>query len=92
MVSGNENSISIGEETMGGYYGHNGHTSFSYELPKSKIINEFSIENIEQDVTKKSNQFYNRGIIPDYVVPQSFEDFLNNKDTQMEFVLKLIAK
>lgn len=92
MVAGNENTIVIGEETMGGYYGHNGHTSFGYVLPKSKIITAFFIDNIEQDVPNKENQFYNRGIIPDYEIPQSFEDFLNNEDTQMEFVLKLIEK
>jgi len=90
MVAGNENTIVIGEETMGGYYGHNGHTFFGYVLPKSKIITAFFIDNIEQDVPNKENQFYNRGIIPDYEIPQSFEDFLNNEDTQMEFVLKLI--
>lgn len=92
MVAGNENTITIGEETMGGYYGHNGHTGFRYVLPKSKIVTEFSIDNIEQDVPKKSNQFYNRGIIPDYNVQQTFEDFLNNADTQMNFTLELINK
>lgn len=92
LVAGNENTITIGEESMGGYYGHNGHTGFGYVLPKSKIVTEFSIDNIEQDVPKKSNQFYNRGIIPDYNVQQTFEDFLNNADTQMNFTLELINK
>jgi len=92
LVAGNHNTTSIGEETMGGYYGHNGHTPFTYVLPKSKIVTEFSIENIEQDVPEKPNQFYNRGIIPDHDIPQTFEDFLSNQDTQMKFVLNLIAK
>ena len=92
MLVGNENTTSIGEETMGGYYGHNGHTEFAYVLPESKILTGFFIDNIEQDVPEKSKQFYNRGIIPDYEIPQTFEDFLNKQDTQMEFVLKLIEK
>ena len=92
MVAGNENTVTIGEEAMGGYYGHNGHTYFGDILPKSKILTEFSVDNIEQDVPEKSNQFYNRGIIPDYNVKQTFEDFLNNVDTQMNFTLKLINK
>lgn len=92
MLAGNENTTVIGEETMGGYYGHNGHTSFGYVLPKSKIVTDFSIENIEQDVPKKENQFYNRGIFPDIEISQSFEDFLDNKDTQMNFTLKLIKQ
>ena len=61
-------------------------------LSESKIVTGFYIDNIEQDVLEKPNQFYNRGIIPDYEIPQTFEDFLNNQDTQMEFVLKLIEK
>lgn len=92
MVAGNENTTVIGEETMGGYYGHNGHTPLEYVLPKSKIEIEFFIDNIDQDVPIKDNQRRNRGIIPDYEVPQSTMDFLDNKDTQMEFVLELIGK
>ena len=92
MVAGNKNTITIGEETMGGYYGHNGHTRFTYVLPKSKIKTSFSIVNLEQDVPQKNNQYYNRGIIPDYSVAQSYSDFLKHRDTQMEFVLELIKK
>lgn len=92
MVAGNSNTTIIGEETMGGYYGHNGHTSLTYILPKSKIVTSFSIVNLEQDVPKKKNQTYNRGIIPDFEVNQTFEDYLNQKDTQMNFVLDLIKK
>jgi hypothetical protein len=92
MVAGNENTTVIGVETMGGYYGHNGHTSFGYVLPKSKIITDFSIDNIEQDVPKKGNQYYNRGIIPDLEVSQTYQDFLIHKDTQMEYTLDLIIK
>ncbi len=90
MVAGNENTTVIGEETMGGYYGHNGHTSFGYVLPKSKIITEFSIDNIEQDVPKKDNQFYDRGIIPDIEIFQTYQDFLVHKDTQMQYTFELI--
>ena len=90
MVAGNSNTAVIGAETMGGYYGHNGHTSLTYILPKSKISTSFSIVNLEQDVPKKENQIYNRGIIPDFEVNQTFEDYLNQNDTQMNFVLDLI--
>ncbi|GGG44188.1 S41 family peptidase [Bizionia arctica] len=92
MVAGNSNTTVIGEETMGGYYGHNGHTPFTYILPNSKISTSFSIVNLEQDVPKKENQIYNRGIIPDFNVNQTFEDYLNQKDTQMDFTRDLIKK
>lgn len=92
MVAGNDNTTVIGEEAMGGYYGHNGHTPFEYKLPNSKIEFSFSIVNLEQDVPEKSNQKYDRGIIPDYDITQTFEDFLENKDTQMNFTLELIKQ
>ena len=92
MVCGNDNTITIGEETMGGYYGHNGHSPLEYKLPNSKIEIQFSVVNLEQDVPEKSNQYYNRGIIPDYNVSQTFEDFIDNEDTQLNFTLKLIEE
>jgi len=85
MVVENTNTIAIGEETMGGYYGNNGHSSLEYKLPKSKIEFYFSVVNLEQDVVTKDNQKYNSGIIPTIEVVQSFEDFLTNKDTQLNF-------
>ncbi len=90
LVASNDNTTIIGEETMGGYYGHNGHTPMSYILPKSKIITSFSVVNLEQYVNKKENQIYNRGIIPNYNITQSYNDYLNQIDTQMNFVLHLI--
>lgn len=92
MVAGNQNTITIGEETMGGYYGHNGHTPLEYKLPKSKIIIQFSVVNLEQDVPKNEKQKYERGIIPDYEITQTFDDFIKNTDTQMNFTLELIKK
>ncbi|MEC4049649.1 S41 family peptidase [Flavobacterium sp. SUN046] len=92
MLSGNTNTKTIGEETMGGYYGHNGHSPLNYKLPKSKIVITFSVVNLEQDVPKKENQKYDRGIIPDYEITQTFDDFINNTDTQMNFTMELIQK
>lgn len=90
LVAGNTNAIVVGQETGGGYYGHNGHTPMAYILPNSKIKYEFSIVNLNQDVPFKEKQPFGRGVIPDYNIEQTLPDFLNNKDTQMEFLLKLI--
>lgn len=92
LVAGKTSAIVIGEETMGGYYGHNGHTPIEYELPNTKIKTQFSIVNLEQDVPKKPNQILGRGVIPDYKVSQTFDDFIKNRDAQIEYVLKLIEK
>ena len=92
MLAGTKNTTTIGEETMGGYYGHNGHTPLSYKLPKSKIVTQFSIVNLEQDVVQKSNQIRGRGIIPDYNVSQTFSDFMEHKDTQLNTTLAMIKE
>ncbi|WP_339836800.1 S41 family peptidase [uncultured Flavobacterium sp.] len=92
LLASNKNTTTIGEETQGGFYGHNGHTPIDYILPKSKIITTFSIVNIEQFSIAKENQPIGRGIMPDYEVTQTYEDYLNQNDTQMNFTLDLIKK
>lgn len=62
-----------------------------YELPNSGIKAKFSIVHVEQDAPVKPDQPEGRGIIPDYEVWPTFDDFMHNRDTQMEFVLKLIS-
>ncbi|WP_338769565.1 S41 family peptidase [Bernardetia sp. ABR2-2B] len=90
MSASEKNTIVVGEETQGGYYGHNGHTSVSYTLPKSKLETFFSIVNLEQDVPNKENQPLGSGVKPNYEVVQSYEDFIKNEDTQLNYVLELI--
>lgn len=63
-----------------------------YELPNSKIKTKFSIVYVVQDAPVKPDQPQGRGIMPDYEVWPTYEDFLHNRDTQMEFVLKLISE
>jgi hypothetical protein len=82
----------VGVETVGGYYYHNGHMPMVYELPNSKIKSKFSFVHVEQDAVVKPDQPEGRGIIPDYTVWPSYADFMQNRDTQMEYVLKLINK
>lgn len=89
LVRGHSNAVIVGVETSGGYYGHNGHFPVEYVLPHSQITTRFSIVHVTQDAPQKSSQPVGRGIIPDHVVTQSYEDFIHNEDTQMKYVLKL---
>ena len=92
LVASNTNTIIIGNETMGGYFGHNGHTPVEYELPNSKIITKFSIVNLEQDVENRINQKKGRGIIPDIYKTQTLEQFIKNEDDVIEFTIKKIQE
>lgn len=92
LVRGHSQAIIVGTETSGGYYGHNGHFPVEYKLPNSGIVTRFSIVHVTQDAPEKATQPPGRGIIPDYQVGQSLEDFLQNEDTPLKWVLQLIEK
>ncbi|MFB6457193.1 S41 family peptidase [Chitinophaga sp. Hz27] len=81
----------VGVETVGGYYGHNGHSPLVYQLPNSGIKTQFSFVYVVQDAPIKPDQAEGRGTMPDHEVWQTFDDYMNKKDTQMEYVLKLIS-
>src|SRR5690606_23906150 len=80
----------VGVETVGGYYSHNGHIPVVYELPNSEIKTKFSIVYVVHDAPEKPDQPEGRGVLPHYEVWPKLDDFLEHKDTQMEFVLGLI--
>lgn len=90
MVAGNTDAVIIGEETGGGYYGHNGVFPVTYILPESKIKFDLSIVNLDQNVPIKDNQPPGSGIIPHHQVEQSLEDFMTNEDTALQYTLDLI--
>ena len=92
MVRGNTPAILIGEETMGGYYGHTGHQSLRYTLPATGITVQFSCVDLCQQVPRLPQQPPGRGVVPDYVIGQSVADFLTNRDTQFDFALTLMAR
>lgn len=82
----------IGEESMGGYYGHTGHNSVAYHLPHSGFSLTVSTVDLEQFVTSKKDTPFGRGIMPDIEVHQSQEDFMKNRDAVMERTLQLISR
>lgn len=92
MVKSDSNSIVIGQESLGGYYGHTGHIPVTYKLPNTELLLTFSIVDLEQDVQKLTDQKYGDGVKPDYNIEPTIEDYLNNKDIVLEFAKQLIEK
>lgn len=90
LVKSDERTIVIGEETLGGYYGHTGHIPVTYELPHSRLQLTFSIVNLKQDVKKLPDENVGDGIKPDFEVTQSYNDFMNHTDTQLKFAIEKI--
>ena len=80
----------IGQETMGGYYGHTGHKSVGYELPNSKIRIHFSIVDLQQAVAAQGRIAYGCGVMPTYAVGQRCESYVQQRDAELEATLSLI--
>jgi hypothetical protein len=77
----------IGEETGGGYYGNTSGSKFTLILPNTKI--RINIPRVRYTMDVKKAMYNDRGIIPDYPLTPSIGDYIQNKDVQMEFALRL---
>jgi Peptidase family S41 len=82
----------VGEETEGGYYKHNGFHLVEYELPNTQIGLSFSIANVKHALPGKFNEPLGRGVIPNHIVPSTYRDFLENNDTQIQFIIDSLIK
>lgn len=92
LVKSDPTSVVIGEETLGGYYGHTGHIPVSYTLPNSKMELSFSIVDLKQDVQTLPDEAPLDGIHPDISVAPSLEDYFNNRDIQLLSAIRYIQQ
>lgn len=90
LVRSARGPLILGQETMGGYYGHTGHTPVEYQLPATGIRVKFSIVDLDQDVRQRRRFPPGRGVLPDYPVSQSLADFVANEDAVLRAALLLI--
>lgn len=89
IAKSNSDAVFIGEETGGGFYGQ---TSGSYVfllLPNTKMEIRIPLLKFATNFESKDIPF-GRGVIPNHNVSQSYKDFVNGIDTEMEYTLKLI--
>lgn len=91
LVKSDKETTVIGQETLGGYYGHTGHIPVSYKLPNTKLILGFSIVNLEQDVEKLADEGSADGVKPDYDIEPTLQQFIKGEDAVLEFTKKLIS-
>lgn len=88
LVKSYTHCITIGKETCGGYYEHNGHLPFLYQLPHTKIQTGFSIVYVNQDAQPLESQAKGRGIVPDIELEATLGQFLDNTDPLIDYILK----
>lgn len=85
------NAKFIGEETGGGYYGNTSGTFIHYTLPNTQLTGRIPLCKFVVETNKNETPF-GRGLLPDYNIQPTIEEYLNGFDTEMEFIKKLINK
>jgi len=89
LIQMTERGIFIGEETGGTYEGNVSGYSEHIELPNTNI--EVNIPTVHFQINVQP-KIKGRGVIPDHKVPQTWEDYLNGKNTKKNFALKIISE
>jgi hypothetical protein len=87
ILSANGKAIVIGQETGGGFQGNTSGLMPSADVPGGLRMTVPLLKYVNA-VDKQSN--YGRGTIPSYIITPSLDEWINHKDVEMEFVLKLI--
>lgn len=83
------NAIFIGEETGGGFYGNTSGYHITLTLPHTGLSIEIPILKFALDVRKGP---FGRGVIPDYPLQPSFDEFINGYDAELEYAKRLIRR
>jgi hypothetical protein len=87
VAKNNNRGIFIGEETGGGYYGNTSGSKIALILPNSKI--RVNIPLVKYVMAVKPVKEKDRGVIPDYIVTPTIENYINQQDVQMKLAIKL---
>ena len=87
ILSDNKKAQVVGQESGGGFQGNT-----SGIIPTSKIKTGLLATIPLQKYTNAVdlNKNFGRGTIPDFEVTPTFDNWVNKKDVEMEFVLRLI--
>jgi len=88
MVYSNGKGIFVGQETGGGYFGNTSGYSKELTLPNSKI--EIDIPALQFVMNVEQKLPFGSGVIPDHKVIATFEQFENNINAPLEYILKQI--
>jgi hypothetical protein len=85
----NKRGLFIGQETNGTYFGNHSGEMPTLTLPNTGVM---IVIPLFQFVMAVSDPPYGRGIIPDYTVAPTVEDYVTGIDTELQFTLDLIRQ
>lgn len=85
------NAKFIGEETGGGYYGNSSGSFLKFTLPNSKITGRIPLcKFVVED--KNYGIPFGHGVLPDFTIEPTIDQYLTGEDPEMDYVKKLIQK
>ncbi|MFD2908936.1 S41 family peptidase [Flavobacterium ardleyense] len=90
MVYTNDLATFVGEETGGGYYGNTSGYTQELILPNSKI--EVNIPALQFVMNVAPKLPFGRGVIPHHEIIPTFEQYVNEENPSLDFILKSIEK
>lgn len=85
LLKDENRAIIVGTQTGGGATQHSGFTDVNYTLPETKLRFGFSVVATYHNLLN-NNQNIHRGVIPDYIKPIAYKDFIATSDMQFNFV------
>ncbi|WP_370398593.1 S41 family peptidase [Tenacibaculum dicentrarchi] len=88
MVYSNNKATFVGQETGGGYLGNTSGYSQELTLPNSKI--EIDIPALQFVMNVEQKLPFGSGVIPDHKVIPTFEQYINNVNAPLEYILEKI--
>jgi hypothetical protein len=78
----------VGEEAGGSYKGNTSGITGTVVLPNTKAIVTIPMVRYEMPTDKQNS----KGLLPDYAITPTIDDWLNGRDIEMDYVLEQIAK
>lgn len=90
MVYTNDLATFVGQETGGGYYGNTSGYGQELMLPNSKI--EVNIPALQFVMNVAPKLPFGRGVIPHHEIIPTFEEYVNETNPSLDFILKLIKE
>lgn len=90
IAKSNNRGKFFGEETGGGYYGNTSGNSIDTILTNTKIT--ISIPTTKYVMEVKKDKYKDRGVIPDYEIISTIDEFLRKDDVQLNYALKIAAQ
>jgi hypothetical protein len=90
IAKSNGRGAFIGEETGGGYYGNTSGSRLTIVLPNTNIRVNIPLKKYVMAV--KKTRYKDRGVVPDHIIIPTIQEFLQNRDVQMDYAIKFIGE